>query len=297
MLLYKSMNLIIGKIKSEKWGEYMERKELKILLRNIKDNKYIVPDGVNPYKLSLELMEYIGDIDGKFRDELVFDILVEWIMADVLTPEEAHEIFMIALDEKHIFNGLGKINDTVFDRTFSVEVVACIIYKHRSLLSDSDILKAFNIVLKFYNEDRDVRGFVEGKGWAHGAAHGADALMELAQCKIIGYEGLKEILDLIYKKININYYGYINNEDERMISAVKAVLERDIIPVGEIEGWIRGFGNIEKTGVLPDDLFIEFNVTLFLKSLYFRLVDNIKYDQISKVVKEVLKKTSRFGED
>jgi hypothetical protein len=204
---------------------------------------------------------------------------------------------MIALDEKHILNGLGEINDTVFGRAFSVEVVACIIYKHREFLSDSDILKAFNIVLKFYNEDKDVRGFVEGKSWAHGAAHGADALMELVQCQIIEYEGLKEILDLIHKKININYYGYINNEDERMISAVKEVLKRDIIPVGEIEEWIRSFGNIEKTGILPDDLFIEFNVTLFLKSLYFRLVDNAEYEQITKIVKEVLKKTSRFGEE
>ncbi|MBL4934224.1 DUF2785 domain-containing protein [Clostridium sp. YIM B02515] len=275
----------------------MERQALKALLRSIKDNKYAVPEGVNPYKLSLELMDYIGDIDGELRDDLVFDVLVQWIMGDVLTPEEAHDIFVIALDEKHILNGLGEINDTVFGRTFSVEVAACIIYKHRKLLSDSDILKAFKTVLKFYNEDRDVRGYVEGKRWAHGAAHGADALMELAQCEVIGYEGLKEILASIHKKININYYGYINNEDERMISAVKEVLERDIIPAEEIEEWIRSFGNIEKKGIVPDYLFVEFNVTLFLKSLYFRLVDNTKYEQIAKVVKEVLKKTSRFGEE
>ena len=88
---------------------------------------------------------------------------------------------------------IGEINDTVFGRAFSVEVAACIIYKHRKFLSDSDILKAFTTVLKFFNEDRDVRGFVEGKSWAHGAAHGADALMELAQCQIIGCKGLKEI--------------------------------------------------------------------------------------------------------
>lgn len=276
----------------------MKKQELKTLLRNIKDNKYAVPEGVNPYKISLELMDYIGDIDGELRDELIYSVLVEWIMKDTLTFEEAHDIFVIALDEKHIFNGLGEINDTVFSRTFSVEVAACIIYKHRKLLSDSDILKAFNKVLKFYNEDKDVRGFVEDKRWAHGAAHGADALMELAQCQVIGYEGLKEILDAIYKKININNYGYINNEDERMISAVKAVLERDIIPVEEIEEWIRSIGNRKKTGyILPDDLFIEHNVTLFLKSLYFRLVDNTKYEQIAKIVKEVLKRTSRFGED
>lgn len=275
----------------------MEKQELKTLLRNIIDNEYAVPEGVNPYKLSLEMMDYIGDIDGELRNDLICFVLLEWIMIDVLTPEEAHDIFLIVLDEKHIFKGLGEIGDAVFDRSFSVEVAACIIYKHRSFLSNSDILKAFNTVLKFYNEDRDVRGFVEGKSWAHGAAHGADALGELAQCQIIGYEGLKEILDSIYKKININYYGYINNEEERMISAVKEVLERDIIPVEEIEEWIRSFGNIEKTGIVPDYLFVEFNVTLFLKSLYFRLVDHPKYDQLAKIVKEVLKKTSRFGED
>jgi hypothetical protein len=278
-------------------GKGMEKQELKTLLRNIKDSKYAVPEGVNPYKLSLELMDYIGDIDGELRNDLLWGVLAAFIMGDVLTPEEAHDIFEIALDEKHILNGLGEIDDRVFCRTFSVEAVACIIFKHRNFLSDSDILKAFNTVLKFFNEDRDVRGFVEGKSWAHGAAHGADALMELAQCKVIGYEGLKEILASIHKKINNNYYGYINNEDERMISAVKEVLERNMIPAEEIEEWIRSFGNIEKTGILPDDLFIEFNLTLFLKSLYFRLVDNTKYEQIAKIVKEVLKKTSRFGEE
>ena len=275
----------------------MEKQTLKTLLSNIKDNEYAVPEGVNPYKLSVDMMEYIGDIDGELRDDLICSVLLEWIMTDVLTPEEAYHIFLIALDEKHIFNGLGKVDDTVFDRTFSVLVSACITYKHKNFLPDNDILKAFNKVLKFYNEDKDVRGFVEGKSWAHGAAHGADALMELAKCEVIGYEQLKEILNAIYKKINVNYYGYINNEDERMISAVKEVLERDIIPVEEIEEWIRSFGKIEKTGILPDDLFIEFNVTLFLKSLYFRLVDNTKYEQLAKIVKEVLKKTSRFGED
>ena len=275
----------------------MEKQTLKTLLSNIKDNEYAVPEGVNSYELSVDMMEYIGDIDGELRDDLICSVLLDWIMTDVLTPEEAYHIFLIALDEKHIFNGLGKVDDTVFDRTFSVLVSACITYKHKNFLPDNDILKAFNKVLKFYNEDKDVRGFVEGKGWAHGAAHGADALMELAKCEVIGYEQLKEILNAIYKKINVNYYGYINNEDERMISAVKEVLERDIIPVEEIEEWIRSFGKIEKTGILPDDLFIEFNVTLFLKSLYFRLVDNTKYEQLAKIVKEVLKKTSRFGED
>lgn len=275
----------------------MEKKAFKTLLRSIKNEEYKVPEGIEPYILSLEMMDYMGDVDGEMRNDLAFDILVEWIMTDVLTAEEARKIYFIALDEERILKGLGEVDDTVFDRSFCVEIVACITYKHKKFLVDSDILKAFEIVLKMFNEDKDVRGYVEGKSWAHGAAHGADALAELAQCSVIGYEGLKDILKAIHKKINIYHYGYINNEDERMINAVKEVLARDIIPTKEVEEWVNSFANIKKQNMLlPDDLFVEHNVTLFLKSLYFRL-DNTKHEQMAEVVKEVLKNTSRFGED
>ncbi len=123
-----------------------------------------------------------------------------------------------------------------------------------------------------YNEEIDVRGYIEGKSWAHSAAHGADALGEFAQCSIIGYEGLKDILKALHKKVKVNNYGYINNEDERMVSTFKEVLERDIIPLSEVEEWIKSFANINKENmVLPDDLYIEHNITMFLKSMYFRL--------------------------
>lgn len=275
----------------------MDRSVLKSLLREIKDKEYSVPSDINAYELSLEMMNYMGDTDGEMRNDLAFDILVEWIMTDVIKREEAYEIFLIALDENHLFNGLGEIGDSVFDRSFCVEVVACIIYKHRERLSEDDILNAFNKVIKLYNEDIDVRGYVKGKSWAHSAAHGADALYELANCEVIGYKELKVILNAILKKIKVNYYGYINYEDERMICVFKAVLERELIPIEEIQEWIRSLGDIEKKGKVPDYLYVEFNVSLFLKSLYFRLVDHDEYKVLALLVKDVLKETSRFGED
>lgn len=275
----------------------MEKQALKELLKSIKESDYTVPLGVNPYQLSLEMMNNIGDIDSELRDELILSNLFTWINDGVLSTNEVYNLLMIALDEEHILKGLGSINDSVFGRTFSSEIVASVIHRHRKekFISESDIQKAFNTVLKFYNEDKDVRGYVEDKGWAHGAAHGADALDEFARCKEIGYEGLKIILDAIYKKVNINHYGYIHFEDERMITAVKAVLEREIIPAEEIKNWIKSFKKIEKTGILQEDLVIEFNVNAFLKSLYFRLIDKPEYEQITNLVKEVLKEISRFG--
>jgi hypothetical protein len=276
----------------------LEKQALKELLKSIKENNYTVPQDVHPYQLSLVMMDNIGDIDSELRDELILFTLLRWINEGVLTASEGYELLMIALDKDHILKGLGNIDDSVFVRTFSIEVVAGIIYKHRmqKFISESDIKIAFTTVLKFYNEDMDVRGYVEGKGWAHGAAHGADALDEFARCEEIGYEELKLILDTIYKKVNINHYGYINFEDERMITAVKAILERHIIPTKEIEDWTRSFNKIEKTGIYPGDSVVEFNVNTFLKSLYFRLIDKPEYKQITNVVREVLKEISKFNE-
>lgn len=272
----------------------MEKQQLREILRNIRDNNYAVPNDINAYELSLVMMDYIGDTDSELRNDLILCVLLRWFMEDVLTASEAYNILMIALDEDHILNGLGEISDKVFVRAFSVEVVACIIYKHRESLSENDILKAFNTVIKFFDEDIDVRGAVENKGWAHGAAHGADALYELACCKEIGYEALVKILDSIYRKVNISYYGYIHTEDDRMVSAVKSVLERAIIPIKEIEDWVRQFGEFEKPGKTPSDMVLEFNVYTFLKSLYLRLVDQVEYTQIADVVKDVIKTTGRF---
>lgn len=276
----------------------MKKQELKELLRNIKDNGYAVPCAINPYELSLAMMDNIGDIDSELRDDLILTNLLKWMNEGILSTNEAYELLIVALDEEHILKGLGNTDDSVFSRTFSVEIVAGIIYRHRKekFLSKSDVEKAFNTVLKFYNEDKDLRGFIEGKGWAHGAAHGADALDEFARCEEIGYEGLKKILNSIYKKVSVNHYGYIHFEDERMITAVKAILERKIIPIKEVEDWIRGFKNIEKIGVYPEDLVIEFNINSFLKSLHFRLVDESEYEQITNVIKEIIKQISRFSD-
>jgi len=283
-------------IKGEEY--YLQKQQLKDLLKSIKENNYKVPEGVNPYQLSLVMMENIGDIDSELRDDLILSNIFTWINEGVLSAKEVYELLKITIDEEHLLKGLGNIDDSVFGRTFSVEIIAGIIYKHRmeKFISESDIQKAFNTVLKFYNEDKDVRGYVEGKGWAHGAAHGADVLDEFARCEEIGYDGLNKILDAIYKKVNINHYGYFHFEDERMITPVKAILERQIIPTKEIEDWIKSFNKIEKTGTFPEDLVIEFNVNAFLKSLYFRLIDKPEYEQITNAIREVLKEISRFNE-
>ncbi|WP_138206061.1 hypothetical protein [Haloimpatiens lingqiaonensis] len=63
----------------------MEKQALKELLKSIKNNDYAVPEGVNPYELSLVMMENIGDIDSELRDDLILYNLFKWINEGILS--------------------------------------------------------------------------------------------------------------------------------------------------------------------------------------------------------------------
>lgn len=274
----------------------MERETLRELLRNIKSNNYEVPEGTRPFDLALEMMRCLGDTDDELRDILAYSVLQNWMGNDILSTDEIHEILNISLDEKHLLYGLGRMDDTVFTRAFSVLIVAVAVYKHRGnrYLSKEEISNILDKVIKFYNEDKDVRGYIEEKGWAHGAAHGADALDELARCEEVGYQDLKRILDVIYKKINIGYYGYIHEEDERIVTAVSAILERKLVPESEMIEWIKSFEKMDKIDQYPHDVIIHVNVKNFLRSLYFRLIGNSDYDNIIKETREILDKVCKY---
>lgn len=274
----------------------MDKQTLKDIIMNIQENKFMVPKDMKTWDLAFIMMDYIGDIDSELRDDLILTTLFHWIEEGVLSQQECADLLKIAVDEKHLLSGLENTDDTVFCRTFSVEVIASIMKRHNKekFLEEKDFYEAFLQVLKFYNKDKDVRGFIEGKGWAHGAAHGADALCEFAKCIELDKEDLKVILELIYKKVNVNNYTYIHFEDERMVTTVLAVLERNILSQEEILDWIGQFKLLNKSLIYLENMAVEINVSTFLKTLYFRLPDNTDNRTIKRLVMEVQKQISRF---
>ena len=49
------------------------------------------------------------------------------------------------------------------------------------MLSEEQLYSVAEQVLEYVYLEEDVRGYVEGKGWAHSTAHAADALDALAR--------------------------------------------------------------------------------------------------------------------
>ncbi|NDI36538.1 DUF2785 domain-containing protein [Chengkuizengella sediminis] len=273
--------------------------QLKELLIEIKNNEWKIPEEVDPYQLSLKMMENIGSTDLELRDHLIYSGLWTMISKKIITEDQMKEILALSLSEKHLFYNVGvKEDDSVFNRAFSILIVAAVIWFHNQngekLLAEEEVLKVHRDVVRYTKSEQDIRGYVEQKGWAHSTAHAADALDELAICSSLKQSELMEILEVIKEKVSINDYTYINEEDERLVTAVINIVKRNILSEGELVIWVKSFEKFEKTNVYHVDDCITFNIKNFMRSLYFRLKNLQPNEKILNAIEEVLESVNKF---
>ncbi len=263
---------------------------LKAKLIKIKVDNYAINDSDYGYEIALDMMKYIGSIDSEFRDELIYSSFLKWTINNVFTSEQMYQLLKISLDESHLFYKIGEIDsDSVFTRTFSLLIIPLVLYvdNNTNFLTKDETIDIKDKVIKYLDLEKDIRGYVDGKGWAHSTAHAADALDDIAKSRYINYDELLEILGAIKTKVCINNYTYINKEDDRMATAIKSVISRNLIEDNEIVKWIKSFGNIEKTGKYPEEQHLIVNTRNLLRSLYFLML----YQRSSEVVMEAILET------
>ena len=122
--------------------------------------------------------------------------------------------------------GLGENGtDTVFRRSFSVLVLGeCIARDNAAgLLPPAKMLEWGDRVATWYLRERDLRGFVPGKGWAHAVAHGADAIGTLAGSPHLGTNELTVLLDVLADRLTLPVESlFIHGEPDRMAAATMA---------------------------------------------------------------------------
>lgn len=263
----------------------MDKNEIREILKAFKKDY----DGINAdeaFFLTKEAIKYIGDTDPSLRDGLVLPFIEHTVKNDLLSPKEIKYISEIVL--VNIALKGRRFDDGVFTRTFSMLVMAIIIdYHRRHPTFDADeIHGVFIKVLDSYKNDFDVRGYISKKGWAHGAAHGADALLQLALLKEATPNMLLQILGAIHKKITISYYGYIHNEDDRMAKVAVAIIKKKGLPTAKILNWLQNF-RIKKLNSYSYIIRLH-NIRSFLSCVYFRLVGDDAYVLVTNEIKEII---------
>lgn len=250
--------------------------QLKEKLQVFSDNKFRLSDGDNLSEIIPDMLNHIGTTDSYLRDDLIYSAFGTWILKlKVIDQEQLRRILQEILTEQHMLYNIGEKNtDSVFRRSFSILLLPLILIAHRSqpFLAVPEIQQIKEKLLFFLENEQDLRGFVNEKGWAHSIAHAADALDDLAQCSELSKTDLAEILEAIRNVICVKDIGYIHGEDERIVTAVIAIIKRELISETEFAQWIQSLADhMLSVKSMPEKHVIRSNVKNFLQSLYFRL--------------------------
>lgn len=276
----------------------MKLDELKTSLKAIVENEYKIRKEDDYLKLTDQMLDNIGVVDPKLRDDLIYLVLANWILDDVYNNQELTQILDTCLDQDHLYYKLGnKGDDSVFTRTFSALIIAVLLNKDikQPFLEKEKFLNTVDKTIKYYKEEKDLRGYIDNKGWAHSVAHGADIMGEIADNDKTSPQICKDILNAIRLKIQVSNYTYINGEDERMAQAVNSILTNKVLDTQKVNGWFKELVDINKLENRNEYDRLIFNIKNFLKSLYFKILfeqdlNNKNLILITDSLKEISKK-------
>lgn len=243
-------------------------------LQRIEREQYQLREGEQLQDFMSLMLQYIGDPDPELRDELIYPTFCEWIHeGERFTETELRNLLAVLTDEQHLFNHIGSEGDqSVFTRTFSVLPIALIVQRHRKqpFLDIAEFQHLKHSLLRYYKEEKDLRGYLSEGGWAHSAAHGADALVELVQCPesdaTVQHEVLAAVQRMLYNGIHI----FNEEEDERIASIVDTMIDKDLLQQQEIADWIRGLTQCVDCPRSRGQSIARVNSKNFLRCLYFR---------------------------
>lgn len=252
--------------------------------RAILKNDCLLPTGRARREYLDELLQNLGSTDPELRDELSLTILSTWLERRDFSDAE-----MRALLEPMLANlsvGLGESgSDSVFLRTFSTLVLAELIHcdNKKSYLTRAEVMEVLEQGLHYLLAERDGRGFVPEKGWAHALAHTADLLMVLSASRYLGAPELERILQGIAACLVASGHTiYINDEDERLNRVIITILDRDLLAMDALAAWSRSLVQVDGQNRWKDAYYDEkrdrarHNIKTFLRSLHYQLVKSGK---------------------
>jgi hypothetical protein len=240
----------------------------------------VVADGLKvPQERSLvemteDLTRMLGDPDPEVRDGIAFPTMATWI------DEGVYDDLLVGLGDGMCHGldiGLGEVNtDSVFRRSFSALILTeCIDRTTRAALGGPNVvLRWGDKIMSWYSRERDLRGFVAGKGWAHAVAHGADALGALARSPVMGRLELTVILDVIADRLLTPTDAFfVCGEGDRLAFATMHLLRRNVLGIDVLEPWVARLatGAVGRGSIQRNPYLVAGNVQSYLRSLHLQL--------------------------
>ena len=237
-----------------------------------------------------ELFEYmlanLGSTDGELRDELIYRLMIKLLTEQHLKTNQLTQAFEELITDRYLFKSIGKKDsDDVFIRSFSTLWLTGLFWfdQEYPFMESERRIEAMEKSATYLLKEQDTRGFVEGKGWAHSIAHGADLAAMIAGHPLVE----KRLIPIILEGVASCFWKggvYTDDEDERLVAIFLSLVKKDYPEDVLIEWLEQVFDKLDRKvnelGYSSSFFYARTNILQFMKTLYFALKKSKRYPKL-----------------
>ncbi|MER2153893.1 MAG: DUF2785 domain-containing protein [Solibacillus sp.] len=227
------------------------------------------------------MLKNTGNTDGHLRDHLIYRGFCELILNEQYTDKQLNAILKTCLDDEHLYLNIthNAPSDDVFTKSFSALVITLILGKDREkrILPEELVVEAIHRSIRYLFFEKDYRGFVNTKGWAHAVAHGSDLLTEAIRHPLMTDSQLFCSALQSLKSCLHTEYALIDEEEERMLPVIDALLDKGLTDE-QLLTWLKELHYIEVENWHKKYRY-EWNVKKFEATLLKHLLSSTKCTQ------------------
>jgi len=267
---------------------------------SITKNDFAFPAGYAVLPLTEELFIFLASTDPELRDMIGLEVFYHWLDQGLYRVEDVRGFIPRLVGNWQ--KGLGEAeSDSVFQRSFSSLWLALIVGNDTKKLElkGEDLAPILEILLAYFAAERDLRGFVPVKGWAHAIAHAADLFAALAGSPHTSVNEHLKMIDCIAVKLrDVTDWIYVYGEESRLAVAVVQIFARGTLSTDQIKEWLATLSADWNNSWWDEGRARAFlNGRFFLRSLHYKLLDRDDIpdkEAIQKMLRDTLDHVQPF---
>lgn len=208
--------------------------QTKASLQALKALQFALPDAAEKQKLADGLLACLSDPDPEIRDGIAYEALTAWMRAGDFDADALRGL------RDRLYAMLDGEDKPGFRKPFAALVLSEVARTDRiqAWMAPEERAAMVDRAAGYVESVRDYRGYIEGEGWRHGVAHGADWLMQLSLNPALERPQYDRILTAVASQaVAEGGHAYVFGEPGRLGQPVLYTAKRGLLSDAEWEAW------------------------------------------------------------
>lgn len=212
-----------------------------------KASGFAMADAVDRNRRALALVDCLSDADPLLRDGIAFEALSSWMRGKQLDADALRSL------QRKLLGQLEGADADGYRKPFAALVLSEVARTDRvqAWMTPDERARMVTAASGYLSSVRDYRGYVDGDGWRHGVAHGADWALQLALNKAVEPKQVLSLLTAVGSQaMPAGQHVYAFGEPGRLARPVAYAVARGDLDQASIDAWLTGL--VESLGTRPD---------------------------------------------